>query len=404
MQKYKFKARNADNKTLRGILVAKDADELREIIANYDYFLIKYKKVPQSSQMFGFLEKLKIDDLTLFCRQFSFMIGAGIELDDALANLRDNTRSRKLRKILVDIYHHLMEGNSLAESFALFPKTFPRFFINMIAIGEASGNMDFVLKRLADYYESDAKTKKEIKRSTFYPKILLVLTGGLLMGISVFMMPVFNDLFRQFEADLPPLTVTVNNVTTFVRINILMILAGMMMAFIAFYIFKQTKWGRKLFDYLSLNLPVVRDVTVYGTTVRFANGFGVLIESGGKIIDSLEIIGRLLGNAIVEEKFKLVASEIKRGKPIAQSIEMIDLFPSMLIEMLRVGEESDSISQGLDKTATYFDDQVNAAVARMTAMIGPLFVLVIGGMILVVLLSIFGPMMGIMETIGQTVG
>ncbi|MDD3957546.1 MAG: type II secretion system F family protein [Candidatus Izemoplasmatales bacterium] len=404
MPKFRFKAKNLDNKIIKGILVAKNVDELREIISHYDYFLLWSKKIPESSQLFTFLEKIKIDDLTSFCRQFAVMISSGIEIIDSISSLRDNTKNAKLKSILTDCHRRMMEGSSLSASFAKYPKTFPPFFTNMLLIGEASGNMDYVLNRLADYYEKDAKTKKKIKASMTYPKLLLLMGIAVVLVLSVFVMPIFSDLFGNFDADLPEITVIVNKITTFIRSNIGLIIIAAMVLVIGLSIFKQTKLGTRVIDRVRLSIPVLRYVTIATITARFANGFGVLIDSGAKIVDSLDIIGRLLGNTVVEDLFKIATSEIKRGQPIAKSLQTIDIFPNMLIEMIRVGESSDSIDKVLKRTGDYFDEQVNVTIQKMTTFIEPLFMLAIGGIVAVILLSVFLPMMSLMDAISADVG
>ena len=404
MQKYRFKAKNTEGKMLRGVLMAKDVEALRDILYHHHYFLIRHRKVRQTSHLFGQMTRLKLDDLAQLCRALSFMLSGGIELAVALENLQKNTHSRAMRSRLSDVYQAMMEGSSLADAFGRYFKTFPKFFVNMIALGEASGHMAYVLERLADYYEREARTAKYMKVATFYPKILLLMVLGLLLGMSVFMMPVFTDLFEQFGSDIPALTRHVHAVTTFIRIHLLALLLGMVVVTMGVSIVRQTPFGQRIRERLSLNIPVWKELTVYSMTVRFASGFSVLVDSGTKLIEALETMGKLLGNHIVEAKFQLVASEIKRGKSLAESLEMIAVFPPLLIDMLKVGEESDAIHEGLDKTAQYFEEQVAATLKRMTTMVAPAFVMMIGGIILVVLLSIFGPMMDIMDTLGQTVG
>ncbi|HHU24480.1 MAG: type II secretion system F family protein [Bacilli bacterium] len=404
MPKYRFKAKNIENKILRGVYVARDDDDLREIISNQGFFLISFRKIPESAQLFSFLEKIKPDDLTAFCRQFSIMVTAGIEISDCIATLRDNTKVKKLKTILEDVHKSLMEGVMLSEAFAKYPKTFPQFFTNMIYIGELSGNMDFVLNRLADYYENDAKVKKKIKSSLTYPKILLLLSVAVVIVLSVFVMPMFSDLFSGFSAELPPLTVTINNITFFIRDNIGLLLAGGIIFYILLILFGRTKIGRQVIDYIKLKGPIIKNVTISSVTARFARGFGVLVESGMQIIDSIEIIGRLLGNVAVEKQFIIVTSEIKRGQPIAKSLETIDIFPTMLIEMVKVGEESGAIDKVLNKTANYFDDQVTNSIQKMTTFIEPMFILTVAGIIVVILLSVFLPMMGLMDAIEGSVG
>lgn len=404
MPKYRYKAKNIENKTMRGILVAKDVDDLREIISHQNYYLIFHRKVAESSQLFAFLEKIKPDDLTAFCRQFAVMVGAGIELIDAIASLRDNTKIPKLKKILTDVHRNMLEGNMLSTSLAKYPKTFPSFFTNMLYIGEISGGMDFILNRLADFYENDAKVKKKIKTSMTYPKMLMFLSILVVIALSVFVMPMFSELFASFNAELPPLTVIINNITSFIRINIGILILGGMAVYVLLILFGRTKKGRWLFDTIKLNAPIIKHVTVSSITSRFARGFGVLVESGMQIVDAMEIIGRLLGNVVVEQKFKITISEIKRGQPIAKSLQTIDIFPRMLIEMITIGEESGAIDTVLNKTAGYFDEQLTNSIQKMTAMIEPLFIIMVAGIVVVILLSVFLPMMGLMDAIEGSVG
>lgn len=404
MPKYRFKAKNIENKTMRGILVAKDVDDLREIISHQNYYLIFHRKVAESSQLFAFLEKIKPDDLTAFCRQFAVMVGAGIELIDAIASLRDNTKIPKLKKILTDVHRNMLEGNMLSTSLSKYPKTFPSFFTNMLYIGEISGGMDFILNRLADFYENDAKVKKKIKTSMTYPKMLMFLSILVVIALSVFVMPMFSELFASFNAELPPLTVIINNITSFIRINIGILILGGMALYVLLILFGRTKKGRWLFDTIKLKAPIIKHVTVSSVTSRFARGFGVLVESGMQIVDAMEIIGRLLGNVVVEHRFKITISEIKRGQPIAKSLQTIDIFPRMLIEMITIGEESGAIDTVLNKTAGYFDDQLTNSIQKMTAMIEPLFIIMVAGIVVVILLSVFLPMMGLMDAIEGSVG
>lgn len=403
MPKYRFKAKNIDNKTMRGILIAKDDDDLREIISHQNYYLISHRKIAESSQLFAFLEKIKPDHLTAFCRQFSVMVGAGIELIDSIASLKDNTANHKLKKILTDVHRSMLEGNMLSACLAKYPKTFPSFFTNMVYIGEVSGGMEFVLNRLADYYENDAKVKKKVKSSMTYPKMLMALSVLVVIALSVFVMPMFSDLFSSFNAELPPVTVIINNITSFIRTNIGMLVVGAIIVYILLLLLGRTKKGRWFFDFLKLNTPIIKHVTVSTVTARFARGFGVLVESGMQIVDSMEIIGRLLGNVIVEKKFQITIAEIKRGQPIAKSLQTIDTFPIMLIEMITIGEESGAIDVVLNKTAGYFDDQLTNSIQKMTTMIEPLFIIMVAGMVIVILLSVFLPMMGLMDAIEGSV-
>ena len=219
MPKFKFKAKDLNNKIIHGVFFAKDEEDLRAIISNLDYYLISSKKIQESSQLFTFLEKIRVDELSLFCRQLAIMLDAGMELNKCIEILKNNTKINKLKTILEVVHYDLMQGMMLSQSLAKYPKTFPVFFRNMIHIGELSGKMSLVLNKLADYYEKDNKTKRKVKSALAYPIFLLTLCMVILAVLSLYVMPIFKDVFTSLEAQLPPITTVVLKITDFIPVN-----------------------------------------------------------------------------------------------------------------------------------------------------------------------------------------
>ncbi len=399
MPKFKFKAKDLNNKIIHGVFFAKDEEDLRAIISNLDYYLISSKKIQESSQLFTFLEKIRVDELSLFCRQLAIMLDAGMELNKCIEILKNNTKINKLKTILEVVHYDLMQGMMLSQSLEKYPKTFPVFFRNMIHIGELSGKMSLVLNKLADYYEKDNKTKRKVKSALAYPIFLLTLCMVILAVLSLYVMPIFKDVFTSLEAQLPPITTVVLKITDFIKNNILYILSIILLSIMAFLLLLRNQKFKKLYDQFNVHHSIQSKVVLASITSRFTNGFSTLLNSSISIVDALTIMSKLLGNRYVEEKMQVTISEIKRGQPIAKSLETINIFPNILIEMISVGEQSGQLEEVLNRVCTYYDDQVDYAIKKMTALIEPLMIILIGMIVIVVLLSIFLPMLDITSSI-----
>lgn len=388
-----------NNKKIHGYFIAQDDEDLKAIIANQNYYLISYKKIAESSQMFSFLEKIKLRDFTLFCRQFGIMLKAGLNVDKTVYTLKNSCQNQKLKSILEVVYNDLMKGKMLSESFAKYPKTFPLFFRNMVEIGETSGKLDIIFVRLADYYEKEAKTKSKVKSAMSYPIFLICIAFVALAIISLFVMPNFADMFDQFGADLPAVSQFVIDISDFIRINILNIILYVVLFIIIFYFLGKIKGVRRLYDKIKLNMPIFKNMTIASITSMFANGFSTLLNSGIPLLTCINTISRLMGNKIVEEKLNVVKNEIASGRSVAKSLETIDLFPNMLIEMISVGESTGNLEEVLDKVTVYFEDQLDEEIKALTASIEPIMIMVIGLIVVVVLLAIFLPMLELMSAI-----
>ncbi|MBR6515998.1 MAG: type II secretion system F family protein [Bacilli bacterium] len=401
MPKFKFKAKDINNKIIKGVFFAKDENDLRAIVDNLDYYLISYKKIAESSQLFTFLEKIRIDEIAVFCRQLSIMVSSGLELGTAIEILKDTTKTPKLKEILETAHHDLLQGIPLSESFMKYPKTFPIFFINMIKIGEISGKLPLVLNRLADYYEKDDKVKRKVKSAFAYPIFLIGLAFVVLCIMALYVMPIFKDVFDSLNAKLPQITQVVINVTDFIRNNFLTIVVTIILLIIAFLILMRNKKVKMGFDNLKIMVPPFKDVNLTLVTSRFASGFSILLSSSMPVIDSIETMRHLLGNTYVEKQMEVTVSELKRGQGIAKSLETIDVFPPMLCEMITVGEQTGNLEEVLNRVTEYYENQVEYSMKKLTASIEPVMIMIIGLIVVVCLLAVFIPMLEITSSIDQ---
>ena len=399
MPKFKFKAKDINSKVIKGVFFAKDENDLRAIVDNLGYYLISYKKIAESSQLFTFLEKIKIGDIAVFCRQLSIMVSSGLELGTAIEILKETTKTPKLKEILETTHHDLLQGIPLSESFKKYPKTFPLFFINMIKIGEVSGKLPIVLNRLADYYEKDDKVKRKVKSAFAYPIFLIALAFIVLCIMALYVMPIFKDVFESLNAKLPKITQVVVNVTDFIRNNFLIIVLVILALVVLILVLRQNKKIKFVMDKLKLEIPPFKDVNLTVATSRFASGFSILLSSSMPVIDSIETMRHLLGNTYIENQMEVSVSELNRGQGIAKSLETINVFPPMLCEMITVGEQTGNLEEVLNRVTEYYENQVEYSMKKLTSAIEPVLILIIGLIVVVCLLAVFIPMLEITSSI-----
>jgi len=399
MPKFKYVASDSSGKKYTGIVNVKNEEELREIVTSRGYYLVSSKKLAESSQLFSFLERVSPEELSLFSRQFAIMLSSGMEIIKAIDILRENTQKGKLKSILETTKQDLQEGMMLSESFQKFPKTFPPFFRNMIQIGEMSGTLDQVLVTLADYYDKDTKTKRKLKSAFAYPIFLISMAIAVVLLISLYVVPTFVNVFNDLGAELPTITKKVVGFSNFLKTYYMQLIYGVL-GFIAFiFIIKRFHKVKFFFDMLNTKVPPISTITNAVITSRFSNGLSTLIGSGMSIIDSMMVMSRLLGNLYVEKKIQTAIASIKEGKTISESISQIEIFPKILIEMIAVGEQSGALEEVLKKTNSYYEDQVDVAIKKMISIIEPVMIILIGGLVVVCLLSVFLPMFDIMNSI-----
>lgn len=399
---YVYKAKNANGKNVSGFITADNEAELRKILSNENLYLrsFKIKKERKKSQFFTLSSsRVKQVEVIAFCRQFAVMINAGVSIVDSIATLKEQS-SPALARILTDVHSKMLVGRLLSEALGNYPKIFPTFFRNMIYIGELSGNLDSILMSLATYYEKDNKIKRKAKSSMVYPTFLAILIVGVLGVLTVGVIPQFEDMLSQMDGEMPFITQVVLDISRFVQTNLGMLILSAISIFALIKLYFMTKNGKYVRDKIKLSVPLLKSLNIRLITARFARGFGVLVSSGLTIVDSMDIMASILDNKVVERKFRLAVDEIRRGKRIAYSLSLTNIFPRMLIEMIAVGESTGSLEDVLLKTADYFDDVVEQTIARLTTMLEPMMIIIMAGLVGTVIVAILLPMVNIMGSVG----
>ena len=355
----------------------------------------KVKKKPKDLfENVAFLQpKVKTHDIILFARQFSTMIDAGVPIIQCLDILYTQQENATFKKMLRSINDDVESGSTLAEALKRFPKEFDDLFVNMIAAGEAGGILDTILRRLSTYMEKAARLKSKVKGAMTYPIVTLVIAFGVLAVILIFVIPVFEDMFSDMGGQLPAFTQMVVKASNFAKKNVIYIVVGLILFIFAFKKFHSTEKGRAIIDKNILRLPVFGDLIRKVAVSKFSRTMGTMLSSGVAILEALEIVAKTAGNKTIEQAVYTVRSDIAEGRTMADPLIESGVFPSMVCQMIAVGESTGALDAMLEKIAMFYDEEVDQAVENLTALIEP-FMLVflgitIGGLVIAMYLPVF---------------
>jgi type IV pilus assembly protein PilC len=390
-----WKGKNKDNKVVKGEIEAATEDAVRADLMRRRITPTKVKPKPKDLfENVAFMQpKVKQDDVIMFCRQFSTMIDAGLPIIQCLDILVAQQENPTFQKMLKGIKENVESGQTFADALKKHPKQFDDLFVNMIGAGEVGGILDTILRRLSEYMEKAAKLKSQIKGAMMYPLITMVIAAVVVTVIMVFVIPVFEDMFAGMGGKLPLPTQIVVNMSRFIKGNILVILGGMALLFYAFKRFYNTNKGRIIMDDLVLKLPVFGALIRKSTVARFTRTMGTMLTSGVSILEALEIVAKTSGNKTVEKAVYNVRSGIAEGRTMADPLAESGVFPSMVCQMIAVGESTGALDSMLIKIADFYDEEVDQAVENMTALIEPFMMVflgvVIGGLVVSMYLPIF---------------
>ena len=332
-------------------------------------------------------------DLVVFTRQFATMIDAGLPLVQCLDILAQQQPNPFFKKTITKIKEDVESGSTFNEALAKHPKVFDELYVNLVAAGEVGGILDTILNRLAAYIEKSMKLKKRIKGAMVYPGVIITVAVGVVAILLVFVIPIFAKMFADFGGELPAPTKIVIGLSEWMQRWIVPILVG---AGVFAFLFKKwygTESGRRIVDRNLLRLPVVGDLIRKVAVARFTRTLGTMVSSGVPILDGLQITAKTAGNKTVEAAIMATRVSISEGKTIAEPLQKSGVFPSMVCQMIAVGESTGALDTMLNKIADFYDDEVDSAVGALTALMEPALMVflgvVIGGLVIAMYLPIF---------------
>lgn len=378
-----------------------DKETLRAEIKAEKMVLLKAapirEKIPNA--FFALRSRVKTDELIAFYRQFAVMLRAGESISGTLASLLRGRFSSLMQRVLKQVYTDVRSGMLLSAALKKHDDIFPEFFIGMVAIGEASDSLDVVLEDMADYYAREGAIKRKAAAATAYPVVVLGLTAVVTAFLILFVLPRFKSVIEGLGGDIPTVTRIMLGISSFVGQNIIFIAVALLslVAFIA--VFKRTERGKYAFDWLKISVPVFGKLNRAIIATRFCRALTVLLSSGMTVLDAMINISTLFDNEVYKRRLEYTVDEIKRGKRLAPSIGNTLLFPEELVEMIAVGERSGSLKTVLRSSATSFDDRLSATFSRVTALIEPIAIIILGVVVGLVAISVIVPMLSIMQSI-----
>jgi type IV pilus assembly protein PilC len=399
---YIWEGKNRKGDKQKGEVDAPDEAAVRVHLRRIQVVPVKIKKKPKDIfENVAFMQaKVTQKDIIVFARQFSTMIDAGLPLIQALEILHGQQENKTFKGVIRDIKENVEAGSTLADSLRKYSKYFDELFVNMVAAGEIGGILDTILGRLAAYMEKAAELKARVKGAMTYP-IIVVVVAVLVVGIIlVFVIPVFEKMFSDFGGALPVPTQIVVNMSEFVQSNILFIIIGVVMLGYAYKRFVATAKGRRLMDELLLKAPVFGPLLRKVAVAKFTRTMGTMLSSGVSILESLDIVAKTAGNKVIEAALYKVRSGITEGRTMADPLGESGVFPSMVVQMISVGEQTGALDAMLEKIADFYDKEVDQAVDNLTSMIEPLMMVFLGGTIGGLVVAMYLPIFQMAAAIG----
>ncbi|MBI3271141.1 MAG: type II secretion system inner membrane protein GspF [Planctomycetes bacterium] len=405
MPNFKYRARAGDGKSVEGTLTASTEADAAGSLRRQNLVVLSLEEQREAGRMvkglFGGPPRPHVTtgDLAIFTRQLSTMISAGIPLLESLEILEEQAEDPGFKLRVAEVVAKVRGGSDFSDSLSEHPKLFSRIYVSMVRSGEASGQLDTILKRLAEYMEASEALKREIRSAMTYPTVSLALILAITISLMVFIVPKFKDIFISMGVELPLLTDYLLKTSDFMRDYFLFWVAGCVALFFVFLAYKKTPAGEKQWHRFLLYVPVFGPLFKKVAISRFARTFATLIQSGVPILGALEIVGNTIGNRVLEDAVKEARESVRQGATLGEPLAKSKQFPPMVTRMIAIGEKAGSLEQLLEKISEFYDQQVKASVKALTSLIEPLMIAVMGCLVGGIVLAIFLPILKIQEAV-----
>jgi type IV pilus assembly protein PilC len=381
---FKYEGRNRAGAAQKGEVDAPDLAAAQNILKRQGVIgaAVKAKSKELEIKLPAFFaQKVSEKDLVTFTRQFATMIDAGLPLVQCLEILGSQGENKTFQTVINKVRGDVETGSTFAEALRKHPNAFPDLYVNMVAAGEAGGILDTILNRLAAYIEKSAALKKKVKSAMVYPSVVVTVSVGVVVLLLIFVIPTFQKMFADFGSKLPAVTQSVVDLSEFLQSYWWVVIAAIGGIIFGLKSYRKTKSGERQTDAMSMRIPVIGPLVRKVAVAKFTRTLGTLISSGVPILDGLDIVARTAGNKIVEEAILKTRQAISEGKTIAEPLAQTKVFPSMVVQMIGVGESAGALDTMLGKIADFYDEEVDAAVGVLSSMIEP-FIMVFLGVVL----------------------
>ena len=405
MPTFTYQATNKNGKHVSGQVEASDRNGAVKLLVDQQLRVSLIRETKKKQALGGFFgNKVKSDDIVIFTRELSAMVGAGVPLLRSLNSLREHTESPALQKVLEAVCRDVESGAPLADALEKHPQTFSDVYVNMVRAGEAAGILDDILKRLAGQQEKNATMRKKIKSAMTYPMVLIAITIMAFFGLMLFVIPQIGKIIKDLggeDAELPLLTEIMLGIS-----DILIRFWWIALPLLALGIWLLRRWlktpkGKLIFHTFVLKLPGVKTIVMKVAVARFARTFSALMGAGVAVLEALDVTAHAVGNRLYEQALLDAAQAVKEGASLSSVIEKNKLFPAIVPQMLSVGEETGQTDTVLVKVADFYEEEVDVAIDGMSSIIEPFMIVFMGGMVGVIAASVMMPIANMSQTIKE---
>jgi len=409
MATYQYVAKDALGKVITGTSEAENEQILVRRLREKGYWVQKVNAARSASQprararrsgggfAFG---RVSGRDLAVFCRQFATMIDAGVSLVRCLAVLEEQSNSGRLRGIIREIQAGVESGETLSRAMTRWPKIFNNLFVGLVRAGEVGGVLDETLNRLATFMEENERLRRKVKSAMTYPVLVLIFATGVVIGLVTFILPQFVAVFKDLGVkDLPATTRMLIQISNFITTKWHMMIAGIVLFYVAVSQYTHTRIGRRHSDWLKLKLPVFGKLNHKICIARFSRTLSTLLVSGVPILQALETVAGTVDNEIMSDAIMASRAAIREGEQIGDPLQRSGMFPPMVVQMVAIGEETGSLDAMLSKIADFYESEVDATLSGLTAALEPILIVSLGFIVGFIVISMFMPLLSVISSL-----
>lgn len=397
MAQYNYKAMDKNGKAKKGSIEAINLDKAKEKLKSEGLIVQDIKE--QGAGKKGGGKKVKDKDLAVFCKQFSAVLNAGVTIISALEMMSEQLENKTLKRALQEAQSYVQKGGTLADAFKLNPKVFPPIMINMTAAGEMSGNLEICFDRLTTHFETANALHSKVKGAVTYPIVILIVVVAVVAVLLVGVIPQFSQMFDDLGSELPAATQMLVNLSNFLQHKwyiLVIIVAAIVFGLKAF---GKTEPGSLMYAKIGIKFPLFGNLTIKSAAATFSRTMATLMASGISLIDAVEQVAKMINNRIIREALLDAKTQIAKGVPLSKPLRDCGIFPPMLPQMTKIGEETGNIEDMMDNVADYYEMEVNDATDALTAAMEPLIIVIMGVVVGGIVMAIYSPMLSMYDAV-----
>lgn len=399
---YKYRAVDASGRRIEGEITARTRQEVLELLHERNYWPMNIEEKVRTAKEIGNIDiipkKVKTKDMTVFCRQLSTMLRAGLPIDRAMRLMIRMTGHKTLRPALEQVGTKISQGMPLSGAMKEHESVFPKLLVNMTEAGELTGGLDAAMDRMASHFEKQNKIDNKVKGAMIYPIILFCITIVVFMILMIFIIPIFAEMYVSSNMELPALTDFMINFSDLLAARWYIFLLAIGVAVFGIRSFLNWDKGRYWFDMRMLQIPIIKTPMRQLVTARFTRTLSTMLSSGIQLVSALNFAAETVNNVVIEKEVAIATEEVKVGASLSSQLEKIEYFPLMMTSMIGIGEESGALDEMLEKTASFYDDEADAAIQKLISFIEPLAIVFMGIVVGLVLVAMYMPLFGSFST------